>query len=353
MTDQVIHGSIEMNQLSIRFEFTAVYGLHIVMDRKALWDELRYIHRTCEGSWIAMGDYNAVASNDDRPVGIPVTEVKIADFRDFLFDTGTTELKQVGREFTWTNSHTFSIIDRALVNTTWMLHMNQREVGVMDPLFSDHSPLCLDFFEQKPHIARPFKFLNCLADHVNFLRIVREAWNESTQGYGMHGVWKSLKIVKRRLKQLNTQEYGNCKEKINFARRLVELHQCMRNAQQSDLYEQEKVLKQELKKWNCVEESILKQKSRVSWLKLGDANNSYFFASMKSRQAQNAIQKLVSRSGRIIQKQEDIEQKLMSFYKDLLGTSSNHLYQLFIQLQLEMDLGCPGNNNINLFAELL
>lgn len=48
-------------------------------------------------------------------------------------------------------------------------------------------------------------------------------------------------------------------------------------------------------------ESIMKQKSRVQWLKLGDANTTYFFASMKTRYSQNKIKSLIRTNGELVQ----------------------------------------------------
>ncbi|MCD7470631.1 hypothetical protein HAX54_010614 [Datura stramonium] len=45
-----------------------------------------------------------------------------------------------------------------------------------------------------------------------------------------------------------------------------------------------------------VEETIVKQQSRVQWLKLGDANTVYFYACFKSRSSQNHITRLQSYS---------------------------------------------------------
>lgn len=72
-----------------------------------------------------------------------------------------------------------------------------------------------------------------------------------------------------------------------------------------------------------MEESILKQKSRNKWLELGDDNNAYFFASLKSRQAQKRIISLIDSNGDILQQSEDIAAiaaEVTSFYKKLLGS---------------------------------
>lgn len=63
-----------------------------------------------------MGDFNTVLAIEDRQGGAPVQEAEIRDFNEYLLDTGMTEIRSVRREFTWTNSHVFSKIDKAVVN---------------------------------------------------------------------------------------------------------------------------------------------------------------------------------------------------------------------------------------------
>ncbi|XP_019239401.1 PREDICTED: uncharacterized protein LOC109219399 [Nicotiana attenuata] len=64
---------------------------------------------------------------------------------------------------------------------------------------------------------------------------------------------------------------------------------------------QEKAAKFELAKWLKVEQSVVKQKSRNKWLKLGDSNTSYFHACVKNRQARNHIGRLMDIAGQMLQ----------------------------------------------------
>ncbi|WMV36855.1 hypothetical protein MTR67_030240 [Solanum verrucosum] len=43
------------------------------------------------------------------------------------------ELTAVGGSYTWTNGHTYSRIDRAIVNVEWMLQMSVIEVRILRP----------------------------------------------------------------------------------------------------------------------------------------------------------------------------------------------------------------------------
>nr|XP_016476393.1 PREDICTED: uncharacterized protein LOC107797984 [Nicotiana tabacum] len=127
-----------------------------------------------QGPWIAMGDYNVIQSVEDRYNGNPVMEAETRDFSDFLENTGMTELKTVCIEFTWTNNRVYSRIDRALVNARWMMNMTQLEVVLQDPLFSDHTPVCVYFEHDHQPMPKLFKFFNNQAEHKEFQRLVKD-----------------------------------------------------------------------------------------------------------------------------------------------------------------------------------
>ncbi|XP_019244246.1 PREDICTED: uncharacterized protein LOC109224116 [Nicotiana attenuata] len=95
--------------------------------------------------------------------------------------------------------------------------------------------------------------------------------------------------------------------------------------QPEDVIIAEKNTKAQLEKWLEVEESIMKQKSRVHWLKLGDANRAYFFAIMKRRYSQNKVKSLIRANGEMVQTKQEIEEEVLGFYKQLLGSSAGNL----------------------------
>nr|XP_016462767.1 PREDICTED: uncharacterized protein LOC107785889 [Nicotiana tabacum] len=87
----------------------------------------------------------------------------------------------------------------------------------------------------------------------------------------------------------------------------------------------EKAAKLELEKWLIVKESVLKQKSRLQWLKLGDSNTAYFRAYMKNRQARNNIGRITNSTGQILQSSTEVEEEILSFYRGLLCTTATQL----------------------------
>lgn len=69
-----------------------------------------------------------------------------------------TELKPVDRNFTWSNRHVLSKTVRAIVNVEWLCVHPHLEACVMDPSFSGHSPIAINFAIASDNKCRPFRF---------------------------------------------------------------------------------------------------------------------------------------------------------------------------------------------------
>lgn len=205
------------------FVFSAMYGLHTLENRKSLWNELMNMHSNTKIPWLEMGDYNAILTDEDRKYGSEVEDVERRDLQGFLDSTTMSELRKNRRDYTWTNGHVFSRIDRALVNSEWMMSMSQMETNILDPVFSDHSPLCISLYDQTKRRARPFKFLNHLADHQEFNKRVAYGWSKQREGSTMDKFGEN-QYVKKEMKALNTKEFCNITDRVNTLRKeLVEI----------------------------------------------------------------------------------------------------------------------------------
>ncbi|KAK4729404.1 hypothetical protein R3W88_022392 [Solanum pinnatisectum] len=233
---------------------------------------MRELVANAKGPLLCMGDYNAILQAEDRPQGSPVQDMEVKDFNEFLINSGMHELKIVG--------------DRALVNAEWILHMPIMEVTILKPGISDHSPLRIVLDKMCQNKYKNFRFFNCIADHPRFLQLVQEAWQGGGKG-GMKEIWWKLKKVIRAIKVLNNTEFRGVRDRIQNIR--TQLSQIQYEMLDHNLVQakkgQEKDLKLQLEKWSLIEDSAMRQKSRVQWLSLGDANTSYFFAHMKNRLA--------------------------------------------------------------------
>ncbi|MCD7470172.1 hypothetical protein HAX54_009844, partial [Datura stramonium] len=84
------------------------------------------------------------------------------------------------------------------------------QVLVMDPLFSDQSPLSITLEELVDAKTRSFKFYNCLDQHPDFKTEVRKNW--LIIGGGMRGIWKNLKASRVRDAHISPDVFVEDKE---------------------------------------------------------------------------------------------------------------------------------------------
>lgn len=69
----------------------------------------------------------------------------------------------------------------------------------------------------------------------------------------------------------------------------------------------------------CVaEESFLKQKSRITWLKEEDSNSSFFHKSVKVKHFRDQMKQLYNEQGQLLTLQEEISTEAVRFFKSLL-----------------------------------
>ncbi|PHU03329.1 hypothetical protein BC332_28580 [Capsicum chinense] len=88
-----------------------------------------------------------------------------------------------------------------------------------------------------------------------------------------------------------------------------------------EVFYQEKA-NQELNKWLGLQKKVFKKKVKAHWIEAGDGNTNYFFKCLKARANANAISALKDNSGRVLHKAQEIENGVLWFYSNLLGSSS-------------------------------
>ncbi|XP_058757778.1 uncharacterized protein LOC131631035 [Vicia villosa] len=164
--------------------------------------------RTNKGPWCAVGDFNNVASSQDRIRGNLVTETKYEDFQAMMDTTGLGEMDSKGEFFTWTNKQAnnpiYSRIDRLLANVEW-LHTNSQDVlTILPPHVSDHAVLYLTT-PRNNYGRRQFRFNNCWVNVVGYMECVERNLTQPARGTPMQKLWFKLKRLKPDLLKLQKQ----------------------------------------------------------------------------------------------------------------------------------------------------
>ncbi|GJV71896.1 RNA-directed DNA polymerase, eukaryota, reverse transcriptase zinc-binding domain protein [Tanacetum coccineum] len=160
---------------------------------------------------------------------------------------------------------------------------------------SDHCPAMIVYPDIKSAKPKSFRFINFLADKPNFLATVKNYWGVKVQGFKMFVLAKRLKNMKRYMRNLNRIN-GNVFDKVKVLR--VELKRVQvksyittrymgnKPAHKTDnvhLREEEYVYYNAYKEAMCDEEKVLRQNTKIQWLKDGDQNSAYFHNMLKGR----------------------------------------------------------------------
>lgn len=74
-----------------------------------------------------------------------------------------------------------------------------------------------------------------------------------------------------------------------------------------------------------LEESMLRQRAKIDWLRLSDGNNKYFHVAIKIRNQTNGIKKIIRSDGTYTTDQKAIETEVVAFYRNLMGKASGDL----------------------------
>lgn len=103
------------------FLVTFIYGLHSISARRPLWEALTGLAGVSAYPWLVLGDFNALLTPQDKEGGMPISHYETFDFTMALQHCDLVDLCSMGCWLTWANGAVSSKLDRALVNTQWLL----------------------------------------------------------------------------------------------------------------------------------------------------------------------------------------------------------------------------------------
>ncbi|XP_020259073.1 uncharacterized protein LOC109835511 [Asparagus officinalis] len=258
---------------------TIVYASNHLASRKNLWRDLLTLKQGVNSPWIIGGDFNAIASCEEKIGGLPVTESDTEDFQNFI-------------------------------NAGQLLHL--RSTGSLITIEDDIS-------EGK----RPFKFFNMWVKHPDFISTVHSIWDQSSEGYNMFRFHTKLKKLKHALKELNKNHFMNISEQVCRAKEeLADIQKQLND----DLFNSVLIAKEKecIKKYDRLidcESSYFKQKANINWSLQGDKGSRFFHSIMKKKRHLNRILTLYTDNGSRITNRSEIIAEIINYYKKIMGTS--------------------------------
>ncbi|XP_016494260.2 uncharacterized protein LOC107813500 [Nicotiana tabacum] len=272
------------------FQVTIIYTKCKPSMRIPLWQTLRLKSTSCSVPWCVIGDFNVIASVEEKIGGLPYQMKKYIDFLSMIEDYGLVDLGFYGPRYTWSNSIGLCSIgwkrlDRGMVNDNWLSSFLATTITHLAIAGFDHSHLLLEL-----HMSAMWKFHQKLKTTSRALSV----W--SREQYG--DIFQLPKEFK--------QKVGEAEEKwlsTNDPSDRASLHE----------------IQAQYTKYLKTEEVVLRQKIQLHWFKYGDANSRYFHNLIIGRRRKLYIHKLKNKEGDWIQWDEAIGEAACEFFEEILS----------------------------------
>lgn len=305
--------------------FTGVYGPHLDSEKAAFLEELREVRSLCAGPWMLAGDFNMIYAAEDKN-NENLNRAMMGRFRRFVNDMDVKEVPLLGRRYTWSNerhSPTLVKLDRVLCTADWEAFYPDCILQSQATELSDHCPLVLGLREGV-HGKRRFHFESYWPKLDGFHGVVQQSWAQPvTATCPVERISLKLKRLARALQSWSEKEIGHVKIQHSIAREILHRLEIAQDSRPLNVYEDwlRGTAKRHCLVMASLDRTIARLRSRVRFLKDGDANTALFHSQAGFRKKKNFIPKLMTED-QVVTSQAEKEEVMFNYFNEVLGTAS-------------------------------
>lgn len=262
--------------------------------------ELRDVRSMCTGPWLITGDFNLIYRVEDKN-NANLDRAMMGRFRRMINDLELHEIELLGRRFTWSNERaalTSVRLDRAFCSSDWESFFPDHLLLSTTVGISDHYPLILNL-SAKTRGKRRFHFESFWPQLEGFQETVQRAWmSAGTSGLPLQCLAEKLSATGRALQSWSQKTVGNVRDQLEVARELLHRIEITRDAR--NLTEQEEWLRKQLKHRSLaiasLQRTIMRTRSRITWLVERDANTEFLHSHARYRKHLGVLQPITGRA---------------------------------------------------------
>lgn len=330
-TDQLMLCGVFIPATNQEFTVAFVYARNTEEERRPLWQTMAHLVQgplLNNSPWLVVGDFNQPLATSEVYSYHPydISHHGMLEFQECLTDCGLFDLAFSGCLLTWSNRQPENPIcrklDRALCNEAWLDAFPLSSATFEPPDPSDHSPCSIRLTEERERRRTSFRFFKFLTTHKDYRDRLEEAWQDSTfPGSPMVVLYRRLRDAKYFCQSLNRSSFSGIQKRAKASSEKLKALQIQVFTDPSPrLFEEEKEARLDSNFWNAAEESFLKQKSRLKWLKEGDSNTRFFHKTVKSNLSRNIIHHLRLEDNTKVTEVAQLKSMVEQFYFNLLGS---------------------------------
>ncbi|KAM0906298.1 hypothetical protein ACQ4PT_016861 [Festuca glaucescens] len=308
-----------------------VYGPQGEAEKWTFIEELRGLAASRPTRWLILGDFNliyCVADKNNRRLNRRLMGL----FKGALDALRLRELRLNGRKFKWSNEQaipTLTRIDRFFCTDGWDMLFPTAILHPLPSAILDHSPLLLVGSATFPRVWL-FWFEAFWAKMDGFHEVVDVAWAKPVLStIAIRRLHIKLSHVAKALKVWNRQNFSDLRMRIAIAKEIIGR---LDKAQEERLLtDRERGLRITLRARIQGMASIIKikirQRARLSNIRLGDANSRLFHLRANGRRRKNYIVNLRTSTG-ITVTHEEKQEELRAHFQECLGTATPRMATL-------------------------
>jgi hypothetical protein len=298
-----------------------VYGPQGHDKKIAFLNELREIRAACAGPWLFGGDFNLIFRDEDKN-NLNINRDMMGRFRRCINDLSIKDIDLLGRKYTWSGANNVQVrLDRVFCSSDWEEKFPNYLLQSSASEDSDHCPLLLGLKDN--HMGKQrFHFESFWPRFDGFLEAVTNAWGSVQQSScPLKTLSLKFKATTKGLQSWSDRKVGNFKLQLELVREILLQLEVAKESRILNVLET--WLLGRLKKCSLALASLIRSmartRSRIAWLKDGDANTKLFYSWSRYRKRKNFIAKIHD-GEQLVTSHSDKAEVLRSFYSDLIGT---------------------------------
>ncbi|KAI0515490.1 hypothetical protein KFK09_008154 [Dendrobium nobile] len=317
---------------------------HSVFSSEASYNNFEYASpRRIWIKWNAATTLIAVGLNM-RTGGTLLSNSKVLDFNNMIFNVAAHDLASVGHYFTWFNQRTDNPIhiklDRMLVNDSWLSYFPNSFYLVDSPQISYHSPIILQH-DQAHQLKHRFLFKNYWLHNNEFWDSLILVFSQRLRSSPIHAFYQKLKTLKINIKSKSWASSNTLQHDISELNIKQNSFLCQIQASPLD-----PEINLALKDINCklaVKTSDwsdwIYQRAKANWMTNGEDDLKFLYSRINVRHNSNLIRSITTVEGTYNTKIE-ISNAIVNHFQNLFNTtqppnSTNRIAPIHLKLPLD------------------